>query len=292
LISGGSGIDLGGRLSPDIEEGEADFQLYPELGDRAIGFLTRGCPYHCPFCLVPKKEGDVRRVSDLDGLLQGRNKLILLDDNILAHEEANSMLEEMARRKLSVNFTQTLDIRLVDEELSAILRRIHCTNTRFSRRVYHFSLNGTSGLERVRRNYQRLGFESSDNVEFVCMYGFNSALEEDVQRFRFIRSLPGAYVFVQEYQPVLGGPPSADIDFFNYKADELIAELVTIEFRQNMKSMEKYYRWLSRRYVEHFGHLNQRLVDIIFRYNGRDRRGRYIASLAGTRPFALKTRRA
>ena len=52
-----------------------------------------------------------------------------------------------------------------------------------------------------------------------------------------------------------------------------------------MKSMEKYYRWLSKRYVQHFGRLHKGLVDTIFRYNNRDRKGRYIATLAGTRPI-------
>jgi len=30
-----------------------------------MGFLTRGCPLRCPFCLVPRKEGGVRLAEDL-----------------------------------------------------------------------------------------------------------------------------------------------------------------------------------------------------------------------------------
>ncbi len=219
LIVGGSGVDLDRRLPPEIERGEADYDLYPELGDRAMGFLTRGCPYHCPFCLVPKKEGDVRIVEDLDSLLQGRKKLILLDDNILAHPRAGELLELMARRDLSVNFTQTLDLRILDAELTELLKRIHCSNTKFTRRVYHFSLNGISGLQRIRDNYARFGFKTKDHVEFVCMYAFDTTLRQDVERFRFIQSLPGAYVFVQEYQPVLDGPSPPRIEFFDEQPD-------------------------------------------------------------------------
>lgn len=285
LVLGGSGVDLKRRLSPEIEGLEADYGLYTELGNRAIGFVTRGCPYRCAFCLVPKKEGNVRRVSDLDTLLQGRSKLILLDDNVLAHPEAGGILEEMAQRKLKVNFTQTLDIRLLNREQISILKRIHCSNTRFTRRTYHFSLNRPSGLARIAKNYRLFEFEPSDNVEFVCMYGFDTTLEQDVERFRFLRSLPGAYVFVQEYQPVIDGVPPRTVDFFTGDPDRLIDQLITIEYRQNMKSMEKYYRWLSKRYVQHFGRLHKGLVDTIFRYNNRDRKGRYIATLAGTRPI-------
>ena len=269
LVAGGSGVDLGLRLPPEIEDLPPDLDLYPELGDRAIGFVTRGCPNRCPFCVVPRKEGGVRRVSDLDSLLQGRTRLILLDDNLLAHPDAGAILEDMARRQVEVNFTQTLDIRLLDATLAALLRRIQCANTGFTRRVYHFSLNNVSGLSRVRENYGLLGFSRTDNVEFVCMYGFDTTLEEDVERLRFLRSLPGAYVFMQEYQPVSGGPLPPPRDFFDAHADRRLDELVRILFPQNMKSVERYFRWLSRRYAAQFGRLHPRLVDTIFRYNHR-----------------------
>jgi hypothetical protein len=118
--------------------------------------------------------------------------------------------------------------------------------------------------------------------------GFNTTLAEDVERFRFLHSLPGAYVFVQEYQPIPGGPAADLGNFFDDSADRLIDELVGICFTQNMKSMEKYYRWLSKRYVQAFGRLHLGLVDTIFRYNQRDRKGRYIQTLAGTLRNGLK----
>jgi hypothetical protein len=283
LVVGGSGVDIHSRLPQEIEKLPADYDLYPELGDRAIGFITRGCPFKCPFCIVPVKEGKTHQVSTLDELLQSdRNKLILLDDNILSHSRADEILEDMARRNLQVNFNQTLDIRLLDIEKSRLLRRIRCTNTKFTRSVYHFSLNDTGNVDRVRRKYRQLGFTSKDNVEFICMYGYDTTLAEDVERFRFLRSLPGAYVFVQRYQPIPGGPASILKDFFDDNADKLINELVKIIFPQNMKSMEKYYRWLSKLYVKAFGKLHMGLVDTIFRYNNRDHKGRYIATMAGT----------
>jgi len=283
LIVGGSGVDIHSRLPKEIEKMPADYSLYPELGDRAIGFITRGCPFKCPFCIVPVKEGKTHQVSNLDELLQNdRKKLILLDDNILSHPSAGEILEDMARRNLQVNFNQTLDIRLLDEEKSRLLRRIRCSNTKFTRMVYHFSLNDAGNLGLVQRKYRQLGFTPKDNVEFICMYGYNTTLAEDVEWFRFLRSLPGAYVFVQRYQPILGGPPPILKQFFDENADNLIDELVKIIFTQNMKSMEKYYRWVSKRYVMTFGTLHKGLVDTIFRYNNRDHKGRYIATLAGT----------
>jgi len=274
LIAGGTGIDVSLRLPAEVEALPADYNLYPELGDRAIGFLTRGCPFKCPFCVVPAKEGGIDNL-----VTDRRRKLILLDDNILAHPNAKIFLEEMARRKLTVNFNQTLDLRFVDRDIARLLLRIQCSNVRFTRRVYHFSLKDNRDLGEVRRKYEMFGFTPRDNVEFMCMYGFNTTLAQDVERFRFLRSLPGAYVFVQHYRPLPDGRP-ADLErFFDERADALIDELIRIIFPQNMKSMEKYYRWISMLYAEKFSRPHMTLVDTIFRYNQRERRGYYLAAL-------------
>jgi len=283
LQMGGSGIDARGRLPAEIEALAPDYELYPELQDRALGFLSRGCPLHCPFCIVPLKEGPPRQVSDLHTLLEGgrRSKLILLDDNLLSLPRADQLLEEMASRQIMVNFTQTLDLRFVDRSKAELLRRIRCSNTRFTRSNYYFSLNDSRSLDLVREKYDLFGFASKDNVAFVCMYGFNTTLAEDLRRFRFLRTLPGAYVFTQKYQPVPGGPQPDIARFFEGDPDRMIAELIKIEFTQNMKSMETYYRWISRGYAQTFGKLHMPLVDTIFRYNRKHMKGRYIATLAG-----------
>ena len=97
LVTGVPGWISGSVCRRKWRELPADYSLYPELGDRAMGFLTRGCPFACPFCIVPLKEGPPRQVADLDELLtNGQRKLLLLDDNILAHPKAGDLLEEMA----------------------------------------------------------------------------------------------------------------------------------------------------------------------------------------------------
>lgn len=285
LTLGGTGADISLRLPDRVEDLHADYALYPELGDRAIGFITRGCPFDCSFCVVPRKEGKPRQVSDLDTLLQGGRlkKLILLDDNILSHPHADKFLLEMAEKTIMVNFTQTLDLRLVDGERAKLLKKIQCANTRFTRSNFHFSLNHNQHLDRVAEKYRLFDFKPRDNVEFICMYGYNTTLQDDVERFKFLRSLPGAYVFTQKYLPIKGAPPANTEDFFGTDPDPLIDQLVRIIFTQNMKSMENYYRWVSRQYVETYGKLHMGLVDTIFRYNHRHKKGEYIASLAGTK---------
>jgi hypothetical protein len=131
----------------------------------------------------------------------------------------------------------------------------------------------------MRERYALLQARHKDNVAFVCMYGFNTTLAEDVARFRFLRSLPGAYVFVQRYRPVLGGPLPDQRHLFDDRADALLKELVRIVFRQNMKSMETYYRWLAIQYAARCGRIHSELLETLFRYNGRPRMGRFVERL-------------
>jgi hypothetical protein len=111
------------------------------------------------------------------------------------------------------------------------------------------------------------------------MYGYDTNLAQDVERFRFLRSLPGAYVYVQLYRPPPGGKPANLGEFFDDRAATLIDELIRINFPQNMKSMESYYRWISKLYAQKFGRPHMTLVDTIFRYNRRELRGHYLAGL-------------
>jgi hypothetical protein len=156
---------------------------------------------------------------------------------------------------------------------------MHCANSSFTRRNLYFSLNDARHLELMRERYTLLQARHSDNVAFVCMYGFNTTLAEDVARFRLLRSLPGAYVFVQRYLPVLGGPLPDHRRLFDDRADALLKELVRIVFRQNMKSMETYYRWLAIQYAAQCGRIHSELVETLFRYNARPRMGRFVARL-------------
>jgi hypothetical protein len=284
LTVGGSGVDLSLRLPDDIESLSADYNLYPELSDRAIGFLTRGCQNNCSYCIVPIKDGKPRQVDELDNILQSHlKKLILLDDNILSYSGADMLLEEIMNRDIEVNFNQTLDIRLVDKERAGLLRRIKCRNIKFTRNNYYFSLNDCNNFDKVNKNYQLFNFQSrKDNVEFICMYGYNTTLAEDVERFLFLRSLPAAYVFVQEYRPIINGKKPDLEKYFDENAYENINKLIRIIFPQNMKSMEKFYRWLGKRYYQTFGTLHTPLIDTIFRYNHRDDRGQYLAKFQKT----------
>jgi hypothetical protein len=66
---------------------------------------------------------------------------------------------------------------------------------------------------------------------------------------------------------------------FDERADALLDELVRIIFRQNMKSLENYYRWLAVQYAVQRGRIHHRLVETLFRYNSRPRMGGFLHRL-------------
>ncbi len=58
IIKGGTGYGLDNRLPDEVEHIYPDYSLYPEMTkNTAYGFLTRGCPRGCHFCIVAEKDG-------------------------------------------------------------------------------------------------------------------------------------------------------------------------------------------------------------------------------------------
>lgn len=55
IIKGGTGYDITAKLPAEIERFAPDYDLYEVPKDIAYGFLTRGCPNKCKWCVVPKK---------------------------------------------------------------------------------------------------------------------------------------------------------------------------------------------------------------------------------------------
>ncbi len=91
----------------------------------SIGFLTRGCVRHCPFC-VNKLDNTVYRYSELEWFLDqerdDKGKLVrpyiyLWDDNFLASDKSiwKPMLEDLIASKRPFQFRQGLDERILAE---------------------------------------------------------------------------------------------------------------------------------------------------------------------------------
>jgi hypothetical protein len=148
ITIGGTGVDLKTTLADEVECYFPDYNLYAHT-QYALGFLTRGCNKRCAFCVVPKKEGRLRPYySTFDDFVpRDQQNVMLLDNNLLAAPNVNDLLEEMAKSQFNVNFSQTLDIQYLTDDIYPKLRMVNSVNSRFTRKMIYFSCNTVKQAE-------------------------------------------------------------------------------------------------------------------------------------------------
>lgn len=122
-----------------------------ELQNSYIGYATRGCPNKCSFCAVHKIEPEFhgyqplrRQIRLIEELYGEKRDLILLDNNVLASDRFNDIIQDIKEQGFGkgatfsyksktgrtctvnryVDFNQGLDARLLTEEKMALLSEI------------------------------------------------------------------------------------------------------------------------------------------------------------------------
>ena len=122
---GGTGYDISKVLLPEIDRMIPDYDLYNVDKNLAYGFLTRGCPNHCKWCVVPKKEGNIATYMDIEEIaVNGRKNIILMDNNILASDYGLQQIEKIISMGVRVDFNQGLDARLVTDDIAKLLAKV------------------------------------------------------------------------------------------------------------------------------------------------------------------------
>ena len=132
VVKGGTGYDVHSRLPDHIDGCQPDYSIYPCVpSNLSYGFLTRGCPNRCFWCVVPSKEGSIRPYQDIRTVANGRPNVILMDNNILAAGDyAREQLDKIISMGLHVDFNQALDARLVDDDFARQLAKIRWIHSR------------------------------------------------------------------------------------------------------------------------------------------------------------------
>ncbi len=135
---GGTGWDFIKKRTGEVEQKyntvlpEEIESLNPKIN---YGFTTRGCIRNCYFCFVPRKEGKIRVIGDIYNIWDGKSKeIILMDNNILAlPDHFMKIAKQLKREKLTVDFNQGLDHRLLTEEIwSELISLKHVHEIRFA----------------------------------------------------------------------------------------------------------------------------------------------------------------
>ncbi len=262
---GGSGYSLNQELPDEIDSCFPDYKLYNHK-KYALGFLTRGCNKRCAFCLVPRKEGRLNSTySDFEDFVPKHQKnVMLLDNNLLASENATEILEKIIRRKYYVNFSQSFDICRLTNRNGNLLKKVKSVNSRFTRPMIYFSCNSVRQARQFYAKKDLLRSFGKEAVTVIIMFGYNTSLSEDYAILKMAKEL-GLVLFVQEYQPLPGIPSKLPGNDFDMDLDGIAA----IKFRRNGQNNEKFLRYVNRLYFEKTGKYYLPLLKSIYRYNNK-----------------------
>ena len=202
-IVGGTGVDLTVRLPTEAIACEPDYDLYG--GTRAIGFISRGCIRNCPWCIVPEKEGRLRRVSTAAEIVQDKTRALFLDNNFLALGDFATDLLWLADHDVAIDFNQGLDCRLVDKAAAKLLARCRWLPGSTLRLALD-SKGQSRALGKAVARLTEAGV-GPERITVFVLIGF-SGIESDVERLLFAHSL-GTRVFPMGFRDLsTGGEPA------------------------------------------------------------------------------------
>jgi hypothetical protein len=198
-IKGGTGYGLYDELPKVIDSCKADYSIYPTC-DYAIGFLTRGCPNKCGFCVVPTKEGNIRTYANWRDIVRpDSNKLILMDNNILACEYGIQQLAELSETEYQLDINQGMDARLFDERVANICSRIKWI------RFLRFSCDSIGQISAVENAINLLKARGIKPYRVFVYLLVTSDLDDAVNRVECLKRHKGINLYAQaERNPLKG----------------------------------------------------------------------------------------
>lgn len=185
-------------LPMEMERCFPDYSIYPQYSF-AVSMTSRGCPRNCSFCHVAAKEGRCSvKVADVSDFWNGQQEIKILDPNITACREKRDLMRQYIETGAYLEFTQGLDIRLIDDEDMADINRMRLKNL-------HFAWdNPKENLEGKFKAFAQ-GFRRKTKIGTVyCLTNFNSTMEENLYRIYTLRDLgfdPYVMVYDKPHAP-------------------------------------------------------------------------------------------
>lgn len=207
IVKGGTGYyypDGGEELPEEIEHIYPDYGLYPGLTkDTAYGFMTRGCPRGCSFCIVGDKEGRCsRKVADLSEFWNGQKNIVLLDPNIIACQNWNGLLQQLIDSRAWVDFSQGIDIRIITEQKAKMLQRVKIKNI-------HFAWDKYEDREKIIPKFELFKEITGWDYRKMSVYvlcGFDTTIDQDLERIYTLRDLGySPYIMIYEKDKLAAG---------------------------------------------------------------------------------------
>lgn len=189
VIKGGTGYGLDNHLPEEIEHMYPDYSIYPDLThDTAYGFLSRGCPRGCHFCIVSSKEGRRSvKVADLSEWWSGQKNIVLMDPNLLACPEHMDLMGQLADSKAWVDVNQGFDCRLLTPEKISAMNAIKLKEVHFAWDYMVESTDVLKGLRLYAEMAKRKPHGSWATV--YTLVNYDTSMEENLYRIYTLRDM-------------------------------------------------------------------------------------------------------
>lgn len=189
IIKGGTGYGLDNRLPDEIEHIYPDYSLYPKLTrDTAYGFLSRGCPRCCHFCIVAEKEGRRSiKVADLSEWWDGQKNIVLMDPNLLACPEHMELLSQLIGSNAWVDVNQGFDCRLLTPENIDAINHLKLKNIHFAWDYMKEEKPVLRGLDLYAKLATRKVSGAFGAV--YCLTNYDTTMEENLYRIYTLRDM-------------------------------------------------------------------------------------------------------
>jgi hypothetical protein len=175
------------RLQPDYDLTNSIHNYY--TNNASIGYMTKGCCNHCPYCAVPELEPKFVDFIPLEKQIDPRKKdLILLDNNVLASNSLSDIVDEIIKcgfqrgatfkkAQRFIDFNQGIDARLLTEEKLELLSKLALRPLRIAfdsvklQKIY---------IEKIRLAH-KFGFKHLSNY---ILYNFDDSPDDFYKRLK------------------------------------------------------------------------------------------------------------
>ena len=167
-----------------------------EKRNTAYGFLTRGCPRGCEFCIIAGKEGKCSyKVADLSEFWNGQKNIELCDPNMFACKDWKELAWQLIDSGAYINFNQGCDIRIMTREKIEYIRQMKI-------KTIHFAWDRYEDKEVIIPKFKMFKEITNWDKRKLIVYiltNFDTTHKQDLERIYTLREL-GYWPYVMIYE--------------------------------------------------------------------------------------------
>lgn len=181
---GGFFVDPTITLPDHIEHLMPYYPLY-EDGETIprMGYTSRGCNNKCPWCIVWRKEVQLKDHAPVSEFWDGKDqRLYILDNDFTNSPNYRKNMDFLIEHQIRANFHQGLNIRGITEGLTSDLSKVNSYLSNFKHRGAFFAWDRTKDEDKILKGIEKVLLHWPPSyLNFYVLAGFPSGNEfEDI----------------------------------------------------------------------------------------------------------------